>query len=77
MMRDLLVFLLSAQILSEKTTSRVALGLHVRKLLIGVYQYNHGPDFIESLKQKILLNNICYAEMGRIPVTNCTCDIVV
>ena len=36
------------------------------------------PNFIELLAQKILLNNcLLLAEMGRIPVTNCTCHVVV
>ena len=34
-----------------------------------------GPNFIELLKQKILLN--IFPEMSRTPVTNCICDMVV
>ena len=36
-----------------------------------------GANFIELLKQKILLNSCLLSELSRTPVTNCTCDMVV
>ena len=36
-----------------------------------------GSNFIELLKQTILLVSCLLAEMSRIPVTKCTCDMVV
>ena len=40
--------------------------------------FRSGPNFIELLKQNILLESILLlAGMGRIPVTSCTCDTAV
>ncbi len=35
-----------------------------------------GPIFIQPLKQKIVLRNFFYAQVSRIPVTDCTCDML-
>ena len=61
--------------MAGRQTSRVSCALDQTERLVDIH--HAGLRFIELLKQKILPNISCLAEMSRIPVTNCTyCDMV-